>query len=60
MSNNEVASGWAYWADARLVHEDEDGYRIFARDGYHCWCPPGVEPGDADSIVRRDNTEKVA
>jgi len=52
--------GSEFWADARLC-EDEDGYRTFAKDGYHCWCPPGVEPGDADSEVREDNTmEKVA
>jgi len=48
----------AYWADAALDYEDDDGYRTFVKDGYHCWCAPGDEPGDERSRIYRDNTLK--
>ena len=54
MATNEF--GWAFWESAELVYEDFQGFRTFAKDGWHCWCPQGVEPGDALSEVYRDNT----
>lgn len=49
--NNEF--GWEFWADSELVHIDED-YRIFRKNGYLCYCDAGVNPGDADSRIRRE------
>jgi len=46
--------GWDFWKDADLFQWDEEGVRIFAKDGWLCYCPPGVNPGDADSIIRPD------
>jgi hypothetical protein len=51
-----IEFGWKFWGDAECVYEDFLGYRTFAKEGWHCWCPRGVEPGDALSEVYRDNT----
>lgn len=49
--------GWEFWQDSELVW-DEDGYRTYAKNGYHCWCPPGVDPGDTGSVVGRAVAEE--
>ena len=43
--------GWSYWEDADLVSTEDDGARIFSKEGFECYCPAGVEPGDAASTV---------
>ena len=55
---NDTDTDWGpdFWADAVLIKDDEDG-RVFFRDGWVCWCPPGTNPGEADTIVRHRSGE---
>jgi hypothetical protein len=45
--------GWAFWEGAYLVGENDNGDRLYVKDGYGCWCKAGTLPGDADSQVVR-------
>lgn len=45
--------GWEFWEGAELAGANEDGDRLYIKDGYGCWCKPGTNPGDADGQVVR-------
>jgi hypothetical protein len=41
----------SFWSKITLLHE-QNGVRLFEKNGVYCVCPPNIEPGDAESFLR--------